>query len=139
MSLWKIAWRSIQQRGLASALTGLTMALGVMLVVSVLTVHGVVHESFRTNSALGYNMIVGATKGSKLDLTLNTVYYLSAPLETVPYDYYLEFKPRAERDAMIAASLKAESLQRRDEILALQALTSLGGPCDPWSNLVTHE
>ena len=27
MSLWKIAWRSIQQRGLASALTAMSMAL----------------------------------------------------------------------------------------------------------------
>ena len=65
MSLWRIAWRSIQQRGLASVLTSLSMALGVMLVVAVLTVHGVVSESFRNNSSLGYNMIVGA-KGGKL-------------------------------------------------------------------------
>ena len=35
MSLWKIAWRSIQQRSLASLLTAISMALGVMLVVAV--------------------------------------------------------------------------------------------------------
>lgn len=90
MNLFKIAWRSIQQRGLASLLTSLSMALGVMLVVAVLSIHGVVSESFRSNASFGYNMIVGA-KGGKLQLTLNTVYYLSQPVENLPYDYYLEF------------------------------------------------
>ncbi len=97
MSLWKIAWRSIQQRGLASLLTVLSMALGVMMVVAVLSVHGIVAESFRNNSGLGYNLIVGA-KGGKLQLTLNTVYYLSEPVENIPYDYYLEFLAADARD-----------------------------------------
>ena len=65
MSLWRIAWRSIQQRGLASLLTTFSMALGVMLVVAVLSIYGVVSESFRSNASLGYNLIVGA-KGGKL-------------------------------------------------------------------------
>ena len=38
MSLWKIAWRSMQQRGLASSLTALSMGLGVALVVAVLVI-----------------------------------------------------------------------------------------------------
>ena len=70
MSLWKIAWRSIQQRALASTLTGLSMGLGVALVVAVLLIHGVIGDSFRNNSSLGYNLIVGA-KGGKLQLVLN--------------------------------------------------------------------
>ena len=37
MNSFQIAWRSIQQRGLASFLTTLSMALGVMLVVAVLS------------------------------------------------------------------------------------------------------
>lgn len=139
MSLWMIAWRSIQQRGLASLLTSLSMALGVMLVVTVLTVHGVVHESFRTNSSLGYNMIVGPTKGSKLDLTLNSVYYLSSPLETIPYEYYLEFKPLAERDEAIAGSLRFAASQRRRDAVVLQTLASLGGDLGPWSALAAQE
>ena len=90
MNLFTIAWRSIQQRGLASALTSLSMALGVMLVVAVLAVHGVVSDSFQNSTSMGYNLIVGA-KGGKLQLTLNTVYYLSQPVENIPYSYYLEF------------------------------------------------
>ncbi|HEY2892586.1 MAG TPA: ABC transporter permease [Pirellulales bacterium] len=89
MSLWKIAWRSIQQRALASSLTGISMALGVMLVVAVLVVHGVINRSFLNNSALGYNIVVGA-KGGRLDLVLNSVYYLARPVENIPYSYYLE-------------------------------------------------
>ncbi|HTM53560.1 MAG TPA: ABC transporter permease [Pirellulales bacterium] len=89
MSLWKIAWRSIQQRALASSLTGISMALGVMLVVAVLVVHGVINRSFLNNSALGYNVVVGA-KGGRLDLVLNSVYYLARPVENIPYSYYLE-------------------------------------------------
>ena len=43
--------------GLASGLTAFSMALGVMLVVAVLLIHGVIAESFRNNSSLGYNLI----------------------------------------------------------------------------------
>ncbi len=96
MSLIRIAWRSIQQRGLASLLTAVSMALGVMLVVAVLLILGVVTESFRNNSSLGYNMIVGA-KGGALQLVLNSVYYLSQPVENVPYVFYQEFVGAEER------------------------------------------
>jgi putative ABC transport system permease protein len=90
MRLWQIAWRSIGQRALASSLTGLSMALGVMLVVAVLVIHGVVDKSFLNDSGLGYNIVVGA-KGGRLELVLNSVYYLAPPVENIPYTYYLEF------------------------------------------------
>jgi putative ABC transport system permease protein len=89
MSLWKLAWRSIEQRGLASSLTGMSMALGVMLVVAVLVIHGVINESFLNNSSLGYNVLVGA-KGGRLELVLNSVYYLARPVENIPYSFYQE-------------------------------------------------
>jgi putative ABC transport system permease protein len=96
MNLWKIAWRSIQQRSLASLLTALSMALGVSLVVTVLVVGQVVEKSFASGNALGYNVIVGA-KGGRLDLLLNTVYYLNRPIENVPWDYYKEFLSADQR------------------------------------------
>ena len=61
----------------------LSMALGVMLVTAVLLIVGVVDRSFQTNSSLGYDTIVGA-KGGALQLTLNTIYYLSRPVENLP-------------------------------------------------------
>lgn len=91
MNLLLIAWRNMQQRGFSSWLTVFSMALGVSLVVIVLAISGVVTESFQRNSSVGYNLIVGA-KGSPLQLTLNTVFYLSRPVENVPYTYFLEFQ-----------------------------------------------
>jgi putative ABC transport system permease protein len=89
MSLWKIAWRSIQQRAFSSALTAFSTAMGVALVVAVLVIYGVIYQSFH-RSGEGYELIVGA-KGSKEQLVLNTVYYLSQPVENIPYSYYEEF------------------------------------------------
>jgi putative ABC transport system permease protein len=96
MSLWKIAWRSIQQRSLASTLTGISMALGVMLVVAVMVVGHVVENYFKTGAGLGYNLVIGK-KGSSLQLVMNTVYYLDRPIENIPWSYYKEFLPAAAR------------------------------------------
>ncbi len=112
MSMWMIAWRSIQQRGLASSLTAFSMALGVMLVVAVLSIHGVIQSSFRNNANLGYNVIVGA-KGGKLQLTLNSVYYLSQPIENISYDFYMEFLGQAAREQELTNALRPHG-DRRD-------------------------
>ncbi len=88
MSLWKIAWRSIQQRALASALTAFSMALGVALVVAVIVIHGVIDQSFR-RGAQGYDLIVGA-KGSPLELVLTAVYHLGRVPANMSYDAYDE-------------------------------------------------
>jgi putative ABC transport system permease protein len=102
MSLWKIAWRSIEQRALASCLTGVSMALGVALVVTVLVIHSVVDQFFRQSSQ-GYDMIVGATKGGRLQLVLNTVYHLSQPVENLPYRFYKEFLKDGEHPGKFAS------------------------------------
>src|SRR3954471_24201934 len=120
MSFFRIALRSILQRGVASLLTMFSMALGVMLVVAVLSIHGVVSQSFRNNASLGYNMIVGA-KGGREQLTLNTVFYLSQPVENIPYTYYLEFLKQSERDKLQVHSFGVESetaLRDAAEVLA---------------------
>lgn len=86
MSLWKIAWKSIEHRALASSLTALSMSLGVALVVTVLVINGVISKTF-TQGAQGVDLIVGA-KGSKLQLVLSTVFYNQDPLGLIPYEYY---------------------------------------------------
>ncbi len=101
MNLFYIAWRNIQQRGLASVLTMLSMALGVTLVILVLSISWIITESFARNSNVGYNLIVGA-KGGPLQLTLNTVFYLSKPIEVLPYEDYLELLPGSGRAEEIA-------------------------------------
>jgi ABC-type lipoprotein release transport system permease subunit len=96
MSLWKIAWRSIQQRSLASTLTAISMALGVTLVVAVMVVGHAVENYFQTGTGLGYNLVVGK-KGSSLQLVMNTVYYLDRPIENIPWEFYKEFLPATAR------------------------------------------
>ncbi len=96
MNLMSIAYKSIKQRALSSSLTSLSVALGVMLMVAVLVIHGIIDRMFSQQS-IGYELIVGR-KGSGLQLVLNTVYRLKQPIENLPYLYYLELKndPRVE-------------------------------------------
>ncbi len=129
MNLFKIALRSIQYRGLGSFLTILSMALGVMMVVAVLTIHGVVSKSFKSNSSFGYNIIMGA-RGGSMQLTLNTVFYLSSPIENIPYEYYMAFCDEESRKVDFENSITTRAL--REELASLElaqemALAS-GGP-----------
>ena len=89
MSFWKIAWRNIEQRALASSLTAVSMALGVAVMIAVIVIHSVTVRQF-SEDAQGYHLIVGG-KGGSLQLVLSTVYYLGQPLYPIPYSYYKKF------------------------------------------------
>ena len=86
--LLKIAWRSIQQRALASALTAVAMGLGVALVVAVLVIYAVIDQSFDRRAG-GYELIVGK-QGRPLQLVLNTAYYVGDSVGNIPYSYYTD-------------------------------------------------
>jgi putative ABC transport system permease protein len=109
MSLFGIAWRNIRQRLLTSGLTALSLALGVALVVATLVTGGIVSRAFESGSGLGYNMIVGA-KGSPLQLVLNSVYFISKPIENISWGTYQDFLPAVRRpdgvDGKFAASTR---------------------------------
>jgi len=90
MPLWKIAWRSIQHRSLASGLTAFSMSLGVALIVTVIVIYGVLDQSFR-RSAQGYDLIVGPP-GSSLELVISTVFYQREPIGKISYDDYREIR-----------------------------------------------
>lgn len=90
MSFWKIAWRNLQQRALASSLTGLSMALGVALMILVLVIHEHLVGQL-SNDAQGYHLIVGAGQGSKTDIVLSSVFHIGKPLYPFPYSYYKKF------------------------------------------------
>ena len=126
MNIFQIALRSIRQRGLASFLTMFSMALGVMLVVAVLSIHGVVTKQFRNNASLGYNLLVGATKGGRLQLTLNSVFYLSQPVENIDYKYYLEFVEEAERLRSYQHSIAAHQALNGEQLTADNIQERLG-------------
>ena len=99
------------------------MALGVMLVVSVLSIHGLVSDFFQSNSSFGYNVLVGA-RGGKLQLTMNTVFYLSQPVENIPYEYYLAFCDQPQRERELKHSIASKTVEQ--ELAALELCGSMG-------------
>lgn len=97
MSLWKIAWRSIQQRGLSSFLTGLSMALGVTLMVAILSAGKTVQSAYETGPTLNHDLVVGP-RGSSLALVLNTEFHIDKTLPSaLPWSYYREFLNKTQR------------------------------------------
>ncbi len=112
MSLIQIAWRNFRYRSLSSLLTTFSLALGVALVVLVLAIYGIVYDAFRRNSSVSYNLVVGP-KGSALQLTLNSVYYLSQPIENLPYTEYMEFMSKEQRADLVKRFGGSKSLGER--------------------------
>ena len=90
MNLFTIAYKTIRQRSLSSALTALSVSLGIMLMVAVLVFHGIIERAFGQNT-IGYDLVVGP-KGSDLQLVLSSIYRISPPIENVPYLYFEELK-----------------------------------------------
>ncbi|MCH1496539.1 MAG: ABC transporter permease [Rubripirellula sp.] len=112
MNLLQIAWRNFCHRSLSSILTTFSLALGVGLVVLVLSIYGVINEAFTRNASVGYNLVVGP-KGSPLQLTLNSVFYLSQPIENLPYTEYMEFLPQSQRAEIVDRFGGDQSLKER--------------------------
>jgi len=90
MNLFAIAGKSIRQRLLSSSLTAFSVSLGVMLMVAVLVIYGIMDRVFN-QQAVGYQLIVGP-KGSDMQLVLNTIYRVGAPLQNLPYLYFEELQ-----------------------------------------------
>ena len=90
MNVMTIALKSIKQRLLASSLTGLSVALGVMLMVGVLVAYSVIGEAFQQRT-IGYDLVVGR-QGSDIQLVLSTVYRIGNPPANLPYRYYLQIR-----------------------------------------------
>jgi putative ABC transport system permease protein len=88
MNLWSIAVKSVKQRALASALTSLSVALGVMLMIVVLVANGMAERMF-VQTATGYDLILGP-KGSQLELVLTSIYRIGVAGEPLPYRFYRE-------------------------------------------------
>jgi putative ABC transport system permease protein len=83
MNLLIIAFKSLKQRALSSCLTALSVALGIMLVVSVLVVNSVVDNTFNQKS-VGVSLLIGP-RGSDLGNVLSAVYRIGKPAENLPW------------------------------------------------------
>lgn len=93
MNLLVIAFKSLKQRALSSSLTALSVALGIMLVVSVLVVNSVVDNTFNQRS-VGASLLIGP-RGSDLGNVLSAVYRIGKPAENLPWRVLTEDLPNA--------------------------------------------
>ncbi len=83
MTLARIIFNNARQRRLSTALTSLTVAVGVALTVAILIIKLATHQRF-TLGYSAYDMVIGA-KGSPLQLVLNVVYHLDASPGNIPF------------------------------------------------------
>ena len=118
MNVLQIAWRSIQHRGLGSLLTIISMALGVMMVVTVLAVHGLISKAFNDSNNFGYDVLIGA-RGGEIQLAFSSVYYLTSPIENIPYEYYLAFCDKETREQELKSSIAYAAWQNEAQTLRL--------------------
>jgi putative ABC transport system permease protein len=102
LSIVSISFKGIRYRLLTSALTMLSVALGVAMMIAVILVYSMVNSMFLQGAGT-YQVIVGP-KGSGIDLVLSAVYRIRPPIENVPWRFYQEFKedPRIEACIPIA-------------------------------------
>jgi putative ABC transport system permease protein len=88
MNVFRMALRSLTLRKTSTTLTATGVALGVMLVTSVLVLEHQVRTSY-SNQGSGFPIVVGA-KGSPLQLVLNTVYHVDRSPGLMPFRTYRE-------------------------------------------------
>ncbi len=77
MSLWHVAWNYLWNRKLTTAMTIISVALGVALISAVLTLREQTQKRFEEEGQ-AFDLVIGA-KGNPLQLVLSTVYFLDAP------------------------------------------------------------
>jgi putative ABC transport system permease protein len=87
LAVFRLAWQSVRRRPLSSILTALVVALGVALVVAVETVRVSADRSF-TETARGYDVILGPPQGSPLQIVLSTLFHVDEPPGTLPWSAY---------------------------------------------------
>jgi putative ABC transport system permease protein len=82
-----IAWRSLRQRALSSALTALSVALGVALVAFVFQVRDLAKRAF-DDAAGGYDVVIGGIQTPSLTTVLSTIFHVDHPVDTIPIAAY---------------------------------------------------
>ena len=110
MTILTVALKYLRGRFVASALTAISLTLGVSLVIaSVLLTRGI-KEGF-TEGTTDYSLVVGA-KGSPTQLVLNVVFRMDVPTPNILYGTYRQVRddPRVE----VAVPVALEETRIRD-------------------------
>lgn len=86
MNIFQLVLKQMRQRALGSVLTLISVLLGVALATSIVIVWRGSGELLGQKS-YGYDLVVG-TKGSPLQLVVNTVYHISTSPGNIPYTLF---------------------------------------------------
>ena len=86
MRLPTLVLRNLKRRPLATALTTISVSLGVGLFSAVGALRDASEQAFHRSAGI-CNLVIGA-KGSSLDLTLNALYHMGASQGNIPYSIY---------------------------------------------------
>ena len=103
MSLWHIAWSYLWNRKLTTSLTVLSVALGVGLIYSVLTLREETRKRFEEEGQM-FDVVVGA-KGSPLQLVLSSLYFMDMPTGNIQLSDYETLKKSEDVTAAFPISL----------------------------------
>lgn len=103
MSLSAIAWKYLCGRWLASALTALSVALGVSLILATFLLTRGIRESFMAG-ATDYNLIIGA-KGSPTQLVLGTIFRIDVATPNIPSTVYTQLQDDARVERAVPVAL----------------------------------
>ncbi|MCX5771589.1 MAG: ABC transporter permease, partial [Candidatus Hydrogenedentes bacterium] len=101
--LWHIAWGYLWNRRFTSALTILSVALGVGLIYSVLTLREETRKRFEEEGQ-SFDIVVGA-KGSPLQLVLSALYFMDAPTGNIRLSDFEAIEKNEDVDAAFPISL----------------------------------
>ncbi len=87
MNLLQLVMKQMRQRALSSWLTLFSVMLGVALAISIMVMRRESQHLF-AQSDFGFEVLVGPSQGSPLQLTLNTIYHMDQSPGTLPYSVY---------------------------------------------------
>jgi putative ABC transport system permease protein len=87
MNIFQLVLKQMRQRSLSTALTLLSVLLGVSLAISIMILRREGKNLF-AQTDFGYDVLIGPPKGSPLQLTLNTVYHMDVSPGVIPYTIY---------------------------------------------------
>ncbi len=87
MNLFQLVLKQMRQRALGTWLTVFSVLLGVAMAVSILIIHREAQNIF-VQKDFGYDILLGPSKGSPLQLTLNTVYHMDQSPGVIPFNLY---------------------------------------------------
>jgi len=86
MSIWQIIIKSLRQHLLSTLLAILSIAMGIALMSSVVSLREQAHKNF-TQAGLGVDAVLGP-KGSPLQIVLNALYHLETMPGKIRWPYY---------------------------------------------------